>query len=141
MLELLEKAKNLDMVFQAYGNIACVYVFGSCVKGFSTTDSDIDFAILIRDGNFRDRAFLAYKIEKALDFVRPVELIVLNHQKLIFKLNVIKDGKIVYEADRNYRVRFETDVMRQFHELEPHFQFMEKYYSKGLLRRLGYETT
>lgn len=141
MLQQLKlKSEELKSVFEKYENIACVYVFGSSVKGFLTPESDIDFAILTKYGEFDKRAILAYELEKSLGFIRRVDLVVLNEQKLIFQHTVIKEGKIIYERNRTKRVQFELNVMKDYCELEPHLQFMEKYRLKGLLRRLNRET-
>lgn len=139
--KLKEKHEELKTVFRKYENIACAYVFGSAVKSFLMPESDIDFAILTEDGSFDQKAILAYELEKSLGFIFPVDLVVLNIQKLIFQHTVIKEGKIVYEQDRNKRVQFEVNVMKDYCELEPHLRFMEKYRLRGLLRRVNHETT
>lgn len=139
--ELKSKIKNLEDIFQQYEEIGCVYLFGSYIQGRATQQSDLDFAILVRDQKLsQDKVLLAYKIEKALGFIAPVEVMVLNLQKLLFKFSVIKNGKIIYERDRDFRVKFEVEVLKEFLELEPHLNLMEKFRLGGLLRRLGYET-
>lgn len=97
---LFDKVRDLEVVFGMYENIACIYLFGSQLTSLSTRGSDIDLALLTKDGDFKDKALLAYEAEKDLGFVAPVELVILNQQNLIFKFNVIREGKIVYETDR-----------------------------------------
>jgi len=135
-----EKHKHLEEVFREFEGIACVYLFGSCVKGRMMPGSDIDFAVLVTDEAVLDSADLAYRIEKVLGFVAPVELIVLNHQKLLFQYTVISEGKIVYEAIPEVRVDFEVRVFKEVAELEERLKFAERYRVRGLLRRMGYRT-
>ena len=135
-----EKRKRLEAVFRAYEGMACVYLLGSCVKEVMTTGSDLDFAVLATDEAVLDSADLAYRIEKSLGFVAPVELIVLNHQRLLFQYTVISEGKIVYEAVPEVRVDFEVRVLKEVAELEDSLRFAERYRISGLLRRMGYET-
>jgi predicted nucleotidyltransferase len=139
---LREKLKNLSAIFREFPEICCVYLFGSSAEGRLTPQSDLDFAVLTRDDTpISDIAMLSYSIEKAVGFIRPVEVIILNHQKLLFQFSVIRNGKIIYEADRTARTRFEVAVMREFHELEPHLRFFERFRIAGLLRRLSHEAT
>ena len=134
-----EKRKRLEAVFRAYEGIACVYLFGSCVKGQMMPGSDLDFAVLATDEPVLDSADLAYRIEKVLGFVAPVELIILNHQRLLFQYTVISEGKIVYEAAPEVRVDFEVRVFKEVAELENSLRFAERYRIEGLLERMGYE--
>ena len=139
--DLRERLKHLSPVFREFPEISCVYLFGSAVEDRLTPQSDLDFAVLTRnDTSISDIAMLSYAIEKALGFLRPVEVITLNHQKLLFQFSIIQRGTIIYEADRTARTRFEVAVMREFHNLEPHLRFFERFRIAGLLRRLHRDT-
>ena len=134
-----EKHKHLEETFRAFEGIACVYLFGSCVKGGMMPGSDLDFAVLVTDEAVLDRVDLAYRIERALGFVAPVELVILNHQRLLLQYTVISEGKIAYEAAPEVRVDFEVRVFKEVAELEDHLRFAERYRIGGILRRMGYE--
>ncbi|MBI5746642.1 MAG: nucleotidyltransferase domain-containing protein [Nitrospirae bacterium] len=139
--ELRKRIKETPPLLQSYPLIKTVYLFGSYAREKERGDSDIDFALLVEGDRFKERGFLAYELERRLGFIAPVEIIILNHQNLLFKFQVIKEGKIIYEADRDLRVRFETGVMKEYHRLEPHLEFFERYRIQGVLKRLGiYET-
>lgn len=137
--ELRAGIKALSILFQSsYPLISAVYLFGSFAKERETSTSDIDFALLLEENEeIEKKAFLAYEIEKRLGFIAPVEVIILNDQNLLFKFQVIKEGRIIYEAKRDLRVRFETCVLREYHRLEFHIKFFEQYRLHGVLKRLG----
>jgi predicted nucleotidyltransferase len=65
-----ERLRKLAEIFQEYDEVCCVCLFGSYIQGRVTPQSDLDFAILIRDQElFQDKILLAYRIEKALGFI------------------------------------------------------------------------
>lgn len=125
---------RLKTIFKDYQNIFAVYIFGSLVSGNLHKKSDVDFAILSKDNINKDE--LIYRLEKALNFKMPVQTINLNKQNLIFQHNVIRTGKILHEENRQTRVRFEVQVMKEFNELEPKLNFLEKRIISSIIKNL-----
>jgi predicted nucleotidyltransferase len=134
-----EKLKNL---FKDYPYIASAYLFGSQASGKTKPMSDVDIAILLKEDAPKGREliheedYLAYKIAKALG-VKEVDLIDLNSQGLIFKHNILRTGKLIYDADPRFRISFEMRVISEFCDFEPTLRFMNKYYFKGYMMRLA----
>ncbi len=132
-----EKLKN---VFKDYPYIASAYLFGSQVSGKMGSLSDVDIAILLKEDAPKDRQliheedYLAYKIAKALG-VKEVDLIDFNSQGLIFKHNVLRTGKLIYDVDPRFRINFEVRVITEFCDFEPTLRFIERFHLKGRLRR------
>ena len=133
-------AKKLKDIFKDYPYIASAYLFGSQALGKIGPMSDVDIAILLKEDAPKGRElihkedYLAYKIAKALG-VKGVDLVDLNSQGLIFKHNVLRTGKLIYDADPRLRVSFEMRVITEFCDFEPTLRFIEKYHLKGRLRR------
>jgi predicted nucleotidyltransferase len=133
-------AKKLKDIFKDYPYIASAYLFGSQALGKIGPMSDVDIAILLKEDAPKGREliheedYLAYKIAKALG-VKEVDLVDLNSQGLIFKHNVLRTGKLIYDADPRLRVSFEMRVITEFCDFEPTLRFIEKYHLKGRLRR------
>ncbi|MDO9028010.1 MAG: nucleotidyltransferase domain-containing protein [Candidatus Roizmanbacteria bacterium] len=133
----LEKLKNL---FKDYPYIASAYLFGSQVSGRISPMSDMDIAILLKNNSPKGRElihqedYLAYKIANALG-VKEVDLIELNSQGLIFQHNVLRTGRLIYDADSAFRIKFVTGVITNFCDFEPTLRFMEKFHLQGRLRR------
>lgn len=130
----------LDPIFRDYEYIAAVYLFGSLAQGKAGVLSDIDIAILLKDNApsgvklLDEENFLEYKISSSLGF-KKVDLIILNHQGLIFQHNVLRTGKLIYEKDSEFRKRFEMSVIINFCDFKPTLDFIEKHHIKGRLKR------
>ena len=133
----VEKLKN---IFEDYPYIVSAYLFGSQASGKIGPMSDVDIAILLKEDAPKGREliheedYLAYKIARALG-VKEVDLIDLNSQGLIFKHNILRTGKLIYDADPRFRISFEMRVITEFCDFEPTLRFIEKYHLKGRLRR------
>lgn len=141
MEKIINRLNALRKIFARYDSISCVYIFGSIIKGNITKTSDIDFAVLTKDGDKPDPGLLAYEIEKTLDFIAPVEVIFLGFQNLLLQFKVLKEGKIVYEGDKKTRVRFEIGVMKEMAGQEQSFRFMREFRIPAIIKNLKYEST
>ncbi len=134
----LEKLKE---IFKDYPYIASAYLFGSHASGKVSPMSDLDIAILLKDDAPKGRElihkmdYLAYRIEEALQ-AKEVDLIELNNQGLIFVHNVLRTGKLIYDAVPDFRIRFVTKVISDYCDFEPTLRFMNNYYFEGYKRRL-----
>lgn len=129
-------------IFKDYPYIASAYLFGSQASGKIGPMSDVDIAILIRHNAPNGRElihkmdYLAYRIEEAFQ-VKEVDLIELNRQGLIFVHNVLKSGRLIYNADPDFRIRFVTKIISDYCDFELTLRFMNKYYFEGYCRRLA----
>ncbi|MEK7826096.1 MAG: nucleotidyltransferase domain-containing protein, partial [Nitrospirota bacterium] len=133
----LEKLKE---IFKDYPYIASAYLFGSHASGKVSPMSDLDIAILLKDDAPKGRElihkmdYLAYRIEEALQ-AKEVDLIELNNQGLIFVHNVLRTGKLIYDAVPDFRIRFVTKVISDYCDFEPTLRFMNNFYFEGYKRR------
>jgi predicted nucleotidyltransferase len=135
----LEKLKE---IFNDYPYIASVYLFGSHASEKVSPMSDMDIAILLKDDAPKGRElihkmdYLAYRIEEALQ-AKEVDMIELNNQGLIFVHNVLRTGKLIYDAAPDFRIRFVTKVISDYCDFEPTLRFMNNFYFEGYKRRLA----
>ncbi|MBI5745806.1 MAG: nucleotidyltransferase domain-containing protein [Nitrospirae bacterium] len=135
----LEKLKE---IFKDYPYIASAYLFGSHASGKVSPMSDLDIAILLKDNAPKGRElihkmdYLAYRIEETLQ-AKEVDLIELNNQGLIFVHNVLRTGKLIYDAAPDFRIRFVTKVISDYCDFEPTLRFMNNFYFEGYKRRLA----
>ncbi len=134
-------SKRLDEIFNRYPYIAAAYLFGSYAQDKEGPMSDIDIALLLKKPHPEGRKliheidYLAYLISKTLG--KEVDLIILNHQGLVFQHNVLKTGRLIYDTAPDVRIRFETGVITHYCDFEPTLRFMDKYYPDGYRRRLA----
>jgi predicted nucleotidyltransferase len=133
---------DLKGVFVEYPFIASAYLFGSVAAGKAGPLSDVDIALLLKEDAPKGRDlihtedYLAYRLAKALG-VREVDVMDLNSQGLVFQHNVLRTGKLIYDADHSFRVKFVASVISRFCDFEPTLRFIERFRLKGLIRRFA----
>ena len=79
---------------------------------------------------------LSYKLEK-LFHISAVDVITLNHQKLIFQHTVLRTGLLIYETEPRLRIQFAYKVIRSYLDFQPTLRFSQRFRMEGLLRRCG----
>lgn len=115
-------------VFKTFPNIAFAYVFGSRVYGKTTSTSDYDVALLFKnDYGLDDLLDVTLRLAETLDIdLDSIDVIELNHAPVELAYDIIAKGKLVYCADDQLRVAFETRLMKEYIDLKPYF---DAYYS------------
>lgn len=135
------KFERLKGIFKDYPYIASAYLFGSAATGKNNPMSDVDIAILLKEPHpvGRDLThkmdYLAFEIESVLK--QEVDIVELNRQGLIFVHNVLRTGKLIYDAAPGFRIRFVAKVISEYCDFEPTLRFMNNYYFEGYRRRLA----
>lgn len=108
--------------------IAFAYIFGSLASGLFHPYSDLDIAIYLKPGSkdyyHKKEALLLGDLCSELKGYN-VDLILLNVVPLILKFRVISEGIVVYSADEQARVDFETSVLYRYFDLKP---LLDEYY-------------
>jgi len=134
----IEKLKD---IFKNYPYIASAYLFGSYVSGKITPMSDVDIAVLLKEPYPKGRYlihqmdYLAVKIEEVIK--KEVDIVEMNRQGLIFQYNVLRTGKLIYDADPSFRVNYVSRLISAYCDFEPTLRFMNNYYFDGYRRRLA----
>ena len=90
-----------------------IYIFGSIVKGRGRKESDIDIAFL------RDKEIDEYELfllsQKLADILKKeVDLIDLSKTSTVFKIQIIKTGKLIYNSDNKCKMYFEMRTMKDY---------------------------
>ncbi len=132
--------RRLRPIFRRYPTIAAVYLFGSVSRGTDSEASDLDLGLLLdRDGpedrNHRFLGDLAARLE-AVTGPRPVDLVVLNVQGPVFCHEVMLEGRLVYESDRERRIDFESDTIVRALDFRPTLEIATKGYVPAFRRWL-----
>lgn len=101
--------------------IACVYLFGSVARGEAKANSDIDLAVLYRNGpppGFDALGIpLAGELERLLG--KRVDVVVMNSAPVDLIHRILRDGILVFERDKSARVRFEVLARSKYFDLKP----------------------
>ena len=139
-MHMLEPERLKD-ILKDYPYIASAYLFGSHATGKAGAMSDVDIAILLRDDAPKGREliheedYLSYRIEEALK--KEVDIVEINRQGLIFQHNVLKTGKLIYDTDPEFRIRFAARVFSIYCDFESTLRFMNNFYFEGYRKRLA----
>ena len=90
-----------------------IYIFGSTVKNRDRGESDIDIAILT------DRRVDEYELyilsQKLADILKKeVDLIDLNKASTVFKIQIIKTGKLIHNSNNLKKMYFQMRTMKDY---------------------------
>jgi len=107
------------------GRIAAVYVFGSSVTGKDRSGSDIDIAVMVREAL---DGFERVRLETALSNMlgRDVDFVVFGLATPLLQHQILKYGRLVYEADPKERVRQEVAARSQYLDTRHLYRILEK---------------
>lgn len=109
--------RTLSTFFNKRNDVALAFLFGSFVSGAMTDRSDIDVGILFHK---LPDFYEITNIKEALTFLlkRDVDVVALNDASPILKMQVLKKGAIVYQADKNCFAGFYGSTVSQYDDLK-----------------------
>lgn len=96
-----------------HGCICLAYLFGSQADGHSRPDSDVDVAVLLKDGaDAMSDLRLGDYLSNALG--KPVDVVVLNQASPILQHEVIRGGIRLMEISPMVRRLYELSAFRDY---------------------------
>lgn len=139
--DLQELARRMRPILADYPQLAAAWIFGSAARGDLRADSDIDVGILFRTpgdtalDHHRMIGELAARLESST-VPHPVDVVVLESQGVIFCHRAFVEGQLIYEADHERRVDFESDTVVRALDFRPTHELALRGQAAGLRRRL-----
>jgi predicted nucleotidyltransferase len=132
--------RRLRSVFNEAPELAAVYLFGSVARATDSERSDLDLGLLLRadrpeDDRHRFLGDLAVRLEAAAA-PRAVDLVVLDGQGPTFCHEVLLEGRLIYESDRERRIDFESDTIVRALDFRPTLELATKGYLPAFRRWL-----
>ena len=115
-------------------DIVAAYLFGSMAQGRATPHSDVDLAVLLNLEDNMERFHRRLELMRTLDRFadREVDVVVLNDAPPLLCHQVLKTGRLLYEADRMARVEFEVYAGKFYADLKPMYEL----FNQALVREL-----
>lgn len=100
---------------------AVVYLFGSQARGTARERSDVDVGVLFEEDppHVLDdpAAWLDIELESLLR--KEVDVVTLNYAPVDLRFRVVRDGKLLLEANKSKRIRFEVATRNEYWDLLP----------------------
>ena len=126
MLTAEDIARIRDFASGRSGVVA-IYVFGSMARGTARRRSDLDLAAMVR-GSLQGMERV--EMETALSNLlhRDVDLVVFGQATPLLQHQILKYGRLVYEADVRERVR--QEIVARRHYLDGEFLYKKLRKSK-----------
>ena len=120
-------------------DVAAAWVFGSVARGEAKSTSDLDIAVLLREGGTEvEEALRALSGE--LEPFSPsgrVDIVVLGQQGSVFRHRVLREGALVLDRNPEARHDFEARTIVEYLDWKPTHDIAMASALKGLRRRLG----
>ncbi len=121
--------------FKGTDEVSALYIFGSVGEGRKTGESDIDIAVLIDESKLQRKNFellkRKYYAASPAFSMRPVDIVILNTAPPFLKYQVLKTGRILFDRNRKFRVRFTERAITEYLDYKP----IEDIYLKAVAKR------
>ncbi len=134
-MEIETDIRRIVDYFQGRDEVSALYIFGSAARGRVTGESDIDIALLIDDRRKGRKSYeslkKSYYAASPAFSLRPVDIVIMNTAPPFLRHRVIKTGKVLFDRDRELRVRFTTDAIIAYLDYKP----IEDIYLKAVADR------
>lgn len=103
--EIIDKFKEYIVSTDLKEKIAKIFLFGSYVKGYATSESDIDILIFTTDGKNVEKQIMDKVYDFMIDNGAPIEVVISNIYELLvapdyFIYNVTHYGLEVYSMEK-----------------------------------------
>jgi predicted nucleotidyltransferase len=121
-----EIAEVIRRALQDKDDLVAVYLFGSVAAGRAHTLSDVDVAVLFRDGIAEESTFgrvleIGTALESALSGL--VDVVALNQAGPALCFQVLRNGRLVIERDRDARSLFVMRALGRYYDARPYLDY------------------
>lgn len=131
-----EDIKRIIHYFKSRDEVSTLYIFGGLAKNRKSTESDIDVGILVDESRLKRKNFellkKKYFAASPAFSMSPIDIVILNTAPPFLKYQVLKTGKILFEKNRKFRVRFTMNAIIEYLDYKP----IQDTYLKALSKRI-----
>lgn len=113
----MDPSPVVEALRRALPDLQAVYVFGSIARGDDVTGSDVDLAILCpMKLTAETRWNLAGQLASLIN--RDVDLVDLRSASTVLRVNVLADGRLLYDGAPYERALFEATACADYTRLQ-----------------------
>jgi len=134
----MDRANLLQALSDQFRNrpeIVAAWLFGSQARDSAKTTSDVDVALLLRDGKPRSVADFEILVEIQAELEKTlrceVDVVAANGAAPDLLFRVLRDGVLVHESDHNRRILFEVAARNEYWDLLPILELYRKTVLRG----------
>lgn len=134
------KDTEIAAVIAERPDVAAAWVFGSAARGELRADSDLDVALLLRRRPSRAETLDLYGLAAALERFSPsgrVDILILGEQGPVLRHRILREGRLVWDADPALRFDFEARTFSEYLDWKPTHDIAMQVALEGLRRRLA----
>ena len=111
--------ERLLIALGPFESVRFAWLFGSRARGTARIGSDVDVGVYLdRDRPVDDLLGLADALCRACGR-DDVQVVVLNHRGPAFLINVLVDGILLVERDREARIEWQARTMSEWYDFAP----------------------
>lgn len=120
---------SLPLVVERIGYdkpVEAVYLFGSRALGREHPLADYDYAVLLKEKGYKKGDSVYDSLYEIFSEISPrglkndvIDIVFLKDIGLELKFHVVRYGKVLYDADPQARVNFESDTMLSYCDYRP----------------------
>ena len=121
-------SKLHDMLAATGPELVAAWLYGSFARGTQRKDSDVDIALLFREPPGVELDNPASRLEIALEeeLGREVQAVVANSAPPDLLHCVFRDGVLLLDRDRRFRILFEVRARKEFFDMQPIFELYRR---------------
>lgn len=128
----LPSLQILEEVFRKYPGIQAVYLFGSRVGGNIHLESDLDLAVVPRDGSLGEKR-LDVLTDLAQHGFCDVDLIFLDTDDIVLKYEAVRQNRLVYQTEDFDRGAMYSIIVRQYFDFLPYLNVQREASKRRIL--------
>ena len=113
----LKLRKSLKTFSKGRHKILLAFLFGSFASNCSRPSSDVDIGILFETV---PDIYVINGLTEELSSILPREadLVVLNHASPVLKMQILKNGILIYSSNKKYFHQFFADTVNEYDDLK-----------------------
>ncbi len=122
-------AAAIAAILSRYRGVLAVYLFGSHASGRARRDSDIDLAIVPRDGQVREQR-LDMLTDLAREGFSDVDLVFLDSDDIVLKHEAVRLNRVIYRSPDFDTGVYYSLVTRMYLDFLPYLEVQREAYKQ-----------